>query len=1249
MSKAPGPAEDLVQRIVRQTQRSVRSAWPPYTPNVATVAPNLVIEPVSRALAALSGATEWRTERDQLTQNFAKEFRGLGYLSTPPEPDEAAEIEEFITLLRRSTTERPWKASRTIATLRGRLQTIRGILERLDRTNPQRHDVARESPEAERQRADRNSSILRDARSAYTGVESLLEAPATAAFERGHLLLVGEWGTGKTHSVCDVSLTRTQHGLPTLLLLAKDFSGRRPLHDAIQSLTQARLATLMSGLNALGRQNGTRALIIVDGINEGNRDGWSKACKTLIRAASRFQWVAVALTCRSPFEQLMFSGDELQELPSVTHPGFEGEEFDAQKSFFDFYELPLPEVPLLADEFSRPLTLKLICEAFKDLRRETQKKGISGIASGQKSMTFVFERFVDTASGDIQHRLNLPGKFCWRLLKDADGLCALMVREQREWATREELQQILLARLPAWTTAERRDLVTQMLAAGVLLEDRQWTGAGWHPVIRLPYQRFSDHLVARHLLDRHLPSRLTRRTIGAAFQADAPLGRLFAAEDSDPRRGGWREALIVEFPERLKRLDRRVGRELYDFLPKDTRKLASYFEPFVRGLPWRTVSSFSKTTDALLVSLLNGHAGGDASLRTLEAVLSLAIRPDHPWAARRIWKALMAMSLVERDLYWTEFLRLRDRSGSIERTLSWTERADTIDLSREVAAEMARIFSLVLSSTDVPLRDRATRALVKLGESQPGVLANQIAASLNTNDSYITERLLAAFYGVAMSKWSVPTAKAVHRQMGRLARLLMKESADAAGRLRTPHALIRDNLEGIVELASHRSPTVRANLAGWRLASERQTVDPFVGLNYARRRLEDAKGAIHMDFENYSLGSLVKNRSNYDMKHRGYQRVRRQVLARVADLGWTQELFKNVDRTIGARSLSRSTEPDRVERYGKKYSWIAYHEMYGLRSRRRVLPDWREQRPADCGPDPSFPLPPREWQLPLQHAFADAGKPELEWLASGDVPDYAQLLRVDTVDQLVGPWVLLDGYVNHRANDRREIFAFLRGLLGPARTLARVSGEFLQVDYPGNHKFPDSGEDHYTYAGEVPWSRKFGAHLRDRTGAPRRQLRSVFNGWRQTGTQTISIAGREPFLSPVGRTVPGPRIEFPAYESGWESYHSVTTPGYGAIWPAPAVCDALELKARDRKFDLHDSSGAIASLFRASRGNRDTSFKLVYLREDLLQRYLTITKQRLAWAVWGERQFHHEHRPRGVEQIHGTYQHIHRRWHEYGG
>ena len=273
---------------------------------------------------------------------------------------------------------------------------------------------------------------------------------------------------------------------------------------------------------------------------------------------------------------------------------------------------------------------------------------------------------------------------------------------------------------------------------------------------------------------------------------------------------------------------------MYDFLPEGTKDLGRYFEPFVRGLPWRTEASFSKTTNDLLVDLLNGHLGEGASWRTLEALLSVSIRPSHPWAARRIWKSLMSMSLIERDLYWTEFLRLRDRSGAIERLLSWTERDDKLELSREVAVEMVRIFSLVLKSTDVPLRDTATRALVKLGESQVDVLAEQVRASLDSNDAYVTERMLAASYGVAMSKMECSSSEDSPSPDWDGWRALMKESAGASRNVfGLPHALIRDNLEGIVEFLHrivHR-PFAPILPPGDRLASD-QTVDPFEGLDY---------------------------------------------------------------------------------------------------------------------------------------------------------------------------------------------------------------------------------------------------------------------------------------------------------------------------------------------------------------------------------------------------------------------------------
>ena len=86
-----------------------------------------------------------------------------------------------------------------------------------------------------------------------------------------------------------------------------------------------------------------------------------------------------------------------------------------------------------------------------------------------------------------------------------------------------------------------------------------------------------------------------------------------------------------------------------------------------------------------------------------------------------------------------------------------------------------------------------------------------------------------------------------------------------------------------------------------------------------------------MDFENYTLGTLVKGRSNYDYGHQDYRAIRRQVAWRVGNLGYSHERFAEVDQLIGNVSMHSRADRAQIERYGKKYSWIAFFEVYGLR------------------------------------------------------------------------------------------------------------------------------------------------------------------------------------------------------------------------------------------------------------------------------------------------------------------------------
>ena len=55
------------------------------------------------------------------------------------------------------------------------------------------------------------------------------------------------------------------------------------------------------------------------------------------------------------------------------------------------------------------------------------------------------------------------------------------------------------------------------------------------------------------------------------------------------------------------------------------------------------------------------------------------------------------------------------------------------------------------------------------------------------------------------------------------------------------------------------------------------------------------------------------------------KRARRWVFARTLSLGWTPKLFGSMDRTIGYKRGGR--EEHKAERWGKKYQWMAYHEL----------------------------------------------------------------------------------------------------------------------------------------------------------------------------------------------------------------------------------------------------------------------------------------------------------------------------------
>jgi hypothetical protein len=462
------------------------------------------------------------------------------------------------------------------------------------------------------------------------------------------------------------------------------------------------------------------------------------------------------------------------------------------------------------------------------------------------------------------------------------------------------------------------------------------------------------------------------------------------------------------------------------------------------------------------------------------------------------------------------------------------------------------------------------------------------------------------------------------------------------------------------------------------------------GYRISEDAVKVASDVIHMDFDNYTTGRLIENRANYDNGHKDYRRVRRQIRWRILNLGYDPERFKYIDRDIGSSNfpLGRSDSGEKIDRYGKKYSWIAFFEVAGRRRLTGTLPYRHDIRISDCDIDPSFPDHALEWRPPVRPLFDAQYRRVDRWMGKGPSPDYRQLLSRDEVDGIRGPWVLLQGYINERApHDNREVFSFLRGLLIEADDVPRLETILGASEYPGNHAIPEPGEDHYLFAGEIGWSHKYASWLRRKNGSAKPQLVEAFertehrmiekpykaltrserapltlpyvnlnayeallNGEDVPALRTQRTAGSEIVRVSTWVRVLGVTVELPSCRFSWESDHSEENKAGNPDYAAPSLVEYLRLRKTGASVDLVETSGRLATLYReCGEGWGGFRSHLLYLRSDLLEKYLARTRRALVWINWGERGLQHSALERlrenpAMRAIWDNHAHIHKRF-----
>jgi len=623
--------------------------------------------------------------------------------------------------------------------------------------------------------------------------------------------------------------------------------------------------------------------------------------------------------------------------------------------------------------------------------------------------------------------------------------------------------------------------------------------------IAFSYDLMAGHMMARHLLAKPALAQWLESDEGRAqLQFHEPGSHTFAYDVF--------QALAGLYPHHFGR--RQLWQDLWDEnLVMHALLLTAQSDP--RQIGRETVERFARAME---------ESKPFARLAFKRLRCTRAARA-HPFDMDFLHGVLLAMPNTQRDLFWSEWVR--ESSGDVEndfKFLSTRWKSGGLD-EREI--RRARWVMWTLTSTFRSLRDVATKTLYEFAAKRPAEFFRLAMEAIAVSDPYVPERMFATGYGAALTTWSDINAVEMRETLPRVAREIYQAMFAPGATHPTWHALYQQYCLGTIAIARMVDPACLSEYeVAHLLPPFSHLPSPFENMpQYDLAVIERAKrAAIRMDFGNYTMGRLIPGRSNYDDRNPEYQRVLPTIISRMLVLGYDPEQFEAVDRQMNSGPRMGS-DKHKVDRYGKKYGWIAYFEMWGVRYAQGLLAEERSARPSDADIDPTFPLEAASIDLQLPDLFS--GQPTVagDWVVRGPQPDYRSILEITDIDDLTGPWIVLDGFIGQNApDDDRQVFTFLRGVLVDGGEVDRLCTLFTGLEYPGNDAIPEEPSYHNTYAGEMPFSLIPGMPGVNGREDERAEYMVSANLWSNDGVA----------------------VDIPVQRYNWESHHSVVNQNSGA-------------------------------------------------------------------------------------------------------
>lgn len=1021
---------------------------------------------------------------------------------------------------------------------------------------------------------------------AYIKDAKILFYSAVELLSQQFIAVLADAGGGKTQLAAELT-AQSENRSAGLFLLGSSLKNGMNLNDLAKNIifyqTQVNnFEALISAINSVGERSNRRLPIIIDGLNEAQDPReWKPLFESILPLLKKYPNVVIICTLRTTEkrneDRYRFgitprqSGRELSAQNSLPESAYEifsegyHEELTikAIKEYCAHYKIKADPISAPLHFFSHPLNLKIFCEV-------TSRKFENQIQSSYfpSSIYSLFGELLDYSANSIEKMTNFTLRNKPEDIKKAiyflgESLWVENARSIQETLYRERLE------LPSrdWNS----DIVNLLVQEGIIFRDE--SDERYRYILTPVYDRLGGYLVAEYLLRKN-----SNKPLNEWIAENEFIKKIFGEiSEQHPLSQDILSALVVMTPKTLGK------QQIWKSLPKEFQSHALELSYLIDK------DNFSQETFDNYKSLILQEG---ISKRRIDHLLSMKYVSGHPLNAEFLNMILLNMTVSERDLSWTEYLR-NQNTEKIERLRSYIANLKSgQDENQEIIRLKLIFYSWYLTSTVIDLRDSATELLFHLGKKNPEAMFQLTLELLAVNDPYVSERLLASSYSLVTFLIQSQKHKTSIINFGRsLYRKIFEKGAQYA----TTHILSREYASCILKTIAFYQPDSVSDLN----QNAYSHPFPFIPRKEWKFTIQDEESfsrfnsPFRMDFENYTIGRLIKGRRHYDFSHEGYKIARGNILLRVNELGWSYDKFEKVENFIDSErhhlyGLNRA----KTERYGKKYSWIAYYELAGQLNDEGKLNSWDSERFA-TDIDPFFPKN-LEYSEYRNHDFLlDANTRTKDWILDTELPNLSKIIEVnqDGID-----WVLLDGFISEESKKLdRNFFCIIETAFifhQDMNLLENYLEDRESIDWPEKYGTNSiySGELYFEGLKKdfnetaIAVTLEYENNIYDQ---PELTIENYHDD--KLVTREVPIIGELNMLSTV--------INF-----HWENSQNNQNESINRLAIAPWIIKKLELSFNPSNFEYFDQSGKKAVLDIHTKGDTFENYRnLLYIRKDLFE------------------------------------------------